>query len=223
MVVTRSPERLAVEVDGPSHFLGNSHVEAGATRLKRRQLQFFGWSLVNIPYFDWERAITAGVTGPCALPTRTRRPCALPTRDPTRDPTPAPPPTTQSNGRSSAFHISYSNCFRRASIATAPSRSTRLKLPPECPAQRMQRAGRKSSRHVALPNYQISHLRPRLLLHKQRERSTAAAAAFVHRGLNHRKTSAAPYVAWFWFPSVLTTKIRVAVALRIHLVRHSDE
>ena len=45
--------RVGVEVDGPSHFLGDGR-PTGSTMLKRRQLRRFGWCIVAVPYFDWE-------------------------------------------------------------------------------------------------------------------------------------------------------------------------
>jgi len=51
LVVDWRGERLAVEVDGPSHFVGR--VPTGATLLKRRQLRHFGWRLVTVPYWEW--------------------------------------------------------------------------------------------------------------------------------------------------------------------------
>ena len=42
---------VAVEVDGPSHFVGQT--PTGATALKRRQLRAAGWSLVVVPYWEW--------------------------------------------------------------------------------------------------------------------------------------------------------------------------
>ena len=50
-VVRVGDRDVAVEVDGPSHFLGR--VPTGATQLKRRQLRAFGWSLVDVPYWEW--------------------------------------------------------------------------------------------------------------------------------------------------------------------------
>ena len=52
LVVDWRGERLAVEVDGPSHFVGR--VLTGATLLKRRQLRHFGWRLVSVPYWEWD-------------------------------------------------------------------------------------------------------------------------------------------------------------------------
>lgn len=48
---------VGVEVDGPSHFIGNAK-PTGSTVLKRRQLSAFGWQVVSVPYFDWERVRT---------------------------------------------------------------------------------------------------------------------------------------------------------------------
>jgi len=45
-------ELIAVEVDGPSHFVGR--VPTGAMLLKRRQLRHFGWRLVSVPYWEWD-------------------------------------------------------------------------------------------------------------------------------------------------------------------------
>jgi len=52
LVVDWRGERLAVEVDGPSHFVGRE--PTGATVLKRRQLKHFGWRLVSVPYWEWD-------------------------------------------------------------------------------------------------------------------------------------------------------------------------
>ena len=45
---------VAVEVDGPSHFVGRSRLPTGATLLKRRQLRHFGWRLASVPYWEWD-------------------------------------------------------------------------------------------------------------------------------------------------------------------------
>jgi hypothetical protein len=50
-VIEWSGQRIAIEVDGPSHFVGQK--PKGATLLKRRQLRHFGWRLVSIPYWEW--------------------------------------------------------------------------------------------------------------------------------------------------------------------------
>eukprot|EP00966_Prymnesium_polylepis_P187428 4345420-Prymnesium_polylepis.1 len=53
LVVELGGRRVAVEVDGPSHYLGSSRMPNGATMLKRRQLEAFGWRLVSVPYWEW--------------------------------------------------------------------------------------------------------------------------------------------------------------------------
>jgi hypothetical protein len=53
---------VAIEFDGPCHFLrevGSGKVlqlENGATKAKRRFLERLGWKVVNISYFDWDKA-----------------------------------------------------------------------------------------------------------------------------------------------------------------------
>ena len=48
---------VAVEVDGPSHFVGRQ--PTGATMLKRRQLRAFGWPLLSVPFWEWEATKTS--------------------------------------------------------------------------------------------------------------------------------------------------------------------
>jgi len=43
---------IAIEVDGPSHFVGR--VPTASTLLKRRQLKHFGWPVVSVPYWEWQ-------------------------------------------------------------------------------------------------------------------------------------------------------------------------
>ena len=47
---------VAIEVDGPTHFIHRSMRPVGATIIKRRQLQQAGWRLVSVPYFEWRDA-----------------------------------------------------------------------------------------------------------------------------------------------------------------------
>jgi len=53
LVHLKGGEQIAAEVDGPSHFLGNTQQPTGATLLKRRQLRYFGWRLETVPYWEW--------------------------------------------------------------------------------------------------------------------------------------------------------------------------
>jgi len=53
LVTLNDGERIAVEVDGPSHFIGRSHQPTGSTVLKHRQLRYFGWHLESVPYWEW--------------------------------------------------------------------------------------------------------------------------------------------------------------------------
>ena len=56
LVTLNDGRRVAVEVDGPFHFVGRSHEPTGATRLKHRQLRHFGWRLESVPYWEWDRS-----------------------------------------------------------------------------------------------------------------------------------------------------------------------
>ena len=48
--------RVVVEVDGPSHFVQGpgGFAASGATLLKRRQLQCFGYRVVSVPFWEWD-------------------------------------------------------------------------------------------------------------------------------------------------------------------------
>jgi very-short-patch-repair endonuclease len=50
-------QKLAVEVDGPHHFLSNAPtVPNGATNLRKRLLQargWRGWRVVSVPVTEW--------------------------------------------------------------------------------------------------------------------------------------------------------------------------
>eukprot|EP00899_Mesostigma_viride_P016492 jgi/Mesvir1/24844/Mv22081-RA.2 len=47
--------KVAVEVDGPSHFYQDSGAITAVTLFKRRLLEKGGFRVVAIPYFDWDR------------------------------------------------------------------------------------------------------------------------------------------------------------------------
>jgi hypothetical protein len=55
LVTLKNEEQVAVEVDGPSHFVGRSKQPTGPTLLKHRQLRRFGWRLETVPYWEWGR------------------------------------------------------------------------------------------------------------------------------------------------------------------------
>ena len=47
-------EQIAVEVDGPSHFIGREQL-TGSTILKQRQVAALdGLKIVSIPYWEWD-------------------------------------------------------------------------------------------------------------------------------------------------------------------------
>ena len=47
--------RVALELDGPSHFTRNTLEPLGHTRLRDRLLSAMGWHVVSIPFFEWDR------------------------------------------------------------------------------------------------------------------------------------------------------------------------
>ncbi|KAJ1465296.1 RAP domain-containing protein, partial [Baffinella frigidus] len=44
----------AVEVDGPFHFLGDGRTPSGSTLLKRKQLGQLGYTVVPVPFWEWD-------------------------------------------------------------------------------------------------------------------------------------------------------------------------
>ena len=59
LYLAQPESKIAVEVDGPSHYLKELSTEEnvvnGATRFKTRLLRSFGWTVAHIPFFDWEK------------------------------------------------------------------------------------------------------------------------------------------------------------------------
>ncbi|CAM6126054.1 unnamed protein product [Calypogeia fissa] len=47
-------EKICLEIDGPSHFARNTGTPLGHTMLKRRQLGAAGWTVLSIPYQEWD-------------------------------------------------------------------------------------------------------------------------------------------------------------------------
>jgi len=55
-VVEVNGEQIAVEVDGPSHFIGRSRELTGSTILKHRQVATLdGMKVVSVPYWEWDK------------------------------------------------------------------------------------------------------------------------------------------------------------------------
>ena len=54
LITLNNGEQIAVEVDGPCHFVGRSHQKSGSTLLKHHQLRYFGWRLRSVPYWEWD-------------------------------------------------------------------------------------------------------------------------------------------------------------------------
>jgi hypothetical protein len=44
----------AVEVDGPTHFIGDGRTPSGSTLLKRKQLGQLGYTVVPVPFWEWD-------------------------------------------------------------------------------------------------------------------------------------------------------------------------
>ena len=47
------PLRIALEVDGPYHFMINCHAPTGATLLRRKLLTMLGWTVVSVPFYEF--------------------------------------------------------------------------------------------------------------------------------------------------------------------------
>ena len=55
-VVEVNGKQIAVEVDGPSHFIGRSRDLTGSTILKKRQVAALdGMNVVSVPYWEWDK------------------------------------------------------------------------------------------------------------------------------------------------------------------------
>jgi len=55
-VVEVNGQQIAVEVDGPSHFIGRSRERTGSTILKHRQVAALdGMPVVSVPYWEWNK------------------------------------------------------------------------------------------------------------------------------------------------------------------------
>jgi hypothetical protein len=54
IAIDAGPVRLAIEVDGPTHFLHTGRVN-GPTRLRNRLLEAHGWCVRSVDVFAWKR------------------------------------------------------------------------------------------------------------------------------------------------------------------------
>ena len=54
-------KQVALEVDGPSHFLSGRGIQSatGATLFKHRQLRALGWQLAVVPYWEWANVVNS--------------------------------------------------------------------------------------------------------------------------------------------------------------------
>lgn len=52
--------RIAIEVDGPPHFSGNSRTRLGRTEARDVLLRARGWQVLSVPYFEWNAQRSAG-------------------------------------------------------------------------------------------------------------------------------------------------------------------
>ena len=50
--------KIALEADGPTHYAINTLRPLGHTTLKARLLSQLGWTVINVPYFEWEKCRT---------------------------------------------------------------------------------------------------------------------------------------------------------------------
>jgi hypothetical protein len=54
VAITAGGKRLAIEVDGPTHFLqAPQHTLDGSTQLRNRLLSAHGWTVVSVPHYEW--------------------------------------------------------------------------------------------------------------------------------------------------------------------------
>lgn len=53
-VVQGKKVKVAIEIDGPTHFAYKSHEPLGHTQFKRRLLNRKGWQAISVPYWDWD-------------------------------------------------------------------------------------------------------------------------------------------------------------------------
>ena len=50
-------QKVAIEADGPSHLSRNTMKPLGHTAFKHRLLKAQGWSVISVPWFEWDELI----------------------------------------------------------------------------------------------------------------------------------------------------------------------
>lgn len=53
-IVDGKKVKVAIEIDGPTHFAYKSRDPLGHTQFKRRLLNRKGWQVISVPYWDWD-------------------------------------------------------------------------------------------------------------------------------------------------------------------------
>mmetsp|Transcript_46618 Transcript_46618/g.54489 ORF Transcript_46618/g.54489 Transcript_46618/m.54489 type:complete len:97 (-) Transcript_46618:21-311(-) len=55
LLVSMNEREIAIEVDGPSHFIGKSKKPNGKTQLKHRQIHTLdNLKVLSVPYWEWD-------------------------------------------------------------------------------------------------------------------------------------------------------------------------
>ena len=74
MDMARPSMKVAVEFDGPTHYLlggATGMIQCnGATAFKRRLLRLLGWEVISIPYFEWNEVRASKETREAYLKTK---------------------------------------------------------------------------------------------------------------------------------------------------------
>ena len=47
-------DKVAIEIDGPTHLSRTTFQTLGKTLFKKHQLQLMGWKVINIRFFEWD-------------------------------------------------------------------------------------------------------------------------------------------------------------------------
>ena len=128
--------RLALEVDGPRHFLSSCRHPSlrttdGPSGLKQRLLKLAGWRVISVPYFDWWDAVERG--GQLAYLRQLVQPAGppLPLVPPTPTQPSSPPPADVSRQASwPASSPLLATAFGSSAISASSSSTTTLSRSP---------------------------------------------------------------------------------------------